>query len=186
MVGLLIITFVHCDIAKQVTGQLHRAHDLFNELDFTRRDAVFGVQILVRPFFVPLLSWDEGVDLACGVLRRLVQKNQQAGQTACEVRQGAFGLALAVERADAEIGFGTDAAWLTNKRRAEDAVRVGVAIAGARRSTADINLPFVDEFGTCRYRISGDICRTAVLIDRYVTVTLLGIASKKGTKSEGS
>ena len=184
MVGLLIVTFTSGNIPKQVNGQFHRTDYFFDKFDLTRRDAVFGVQVFVRPLLCPLLCRHEGVHLARGVLRRFMQKNQKTRQPAGQVRQGTFGLALTVERADAEIRFRTNTARLANEGRAENAVRVCITVAGARCGTTHINLPLVDEFGASGYRVSRDICHTSVLINSYVTLTFFGISTKKSTKAE--
>ena len=86
IVSLFIVTIINGDIAQQVTGQVHRAHDLFNELDFALGDAVFGVQVLVRPALGPVLRGHEGVNLARGVLGWLVQQNQQPSQPTAKIR----------------------------------------------------------------------------------------------------
>ena len=146
---LLIIFFDYRDIFEQIIGEIHRADYLFNEGNFTDRQAVFRVEISVRPLSGPILRWHEGVNLTRGVLRRFVQKNQQAREPTGEVGQNTLGLALGIKRPDAQIGFGTDAARLTNEGCTEDAMRIGVAIAGAGRSAANINLPLVNSIG-CR------------------------------------
>ena len=80
--GLLIVTIVHCDITQQITGQIHWADYLLDELNLTGRDAIFGIQILIRPALGPVLRRHEGIDLSRGVLGWLMQQNQQACQSA--------------------------------------------------------------------------------------------------------
>ncbi len=109
------------------------------------RDAIFRVEVLVRPPLRPLLGRHEGVNLARCVLRWLVQENQEASQPTGEVGQDTFSLTLRVERANAEISLRRDGARLADEWRADDSVRVGVSVAGSRSSPADINLPLVDE-----------------------------------------
>jgi len=72
----------------------HRPDHLLDEGDLTLRDAIFCVEVRVRPPLRPLLGWHEGVNPACYVLRWLVQENQEASQPTGEVGQGAFSLFL--------------------------------------------------------------------------------------------
>ena len=92
-------------LIRVISAEIHRADDLLDERDLIRGDAVFGVEVLVRPQPRPLLSRYESIDLTCGVLRWLVQKDQKASQPTGEVRQNTPGLGLRVERADTEIGL---------------------------------------------------------------------------------
>src|SRR6266576_335445 len=87
------------------SAEVHRAHNLLDKRDLTGGDAVFGVEVLVRPPPCPLLGWHERVDLARCVLGWLVQKNEEASQPTGEVGQDAFSLILGVEWANAEISL---------------------------------------------------------------------------------
>ena len=87
------------------SAEVHRADNFFDKGDLTSGDAIFRVEVLVRPPLRPLLGWYELVNLARCVLRWLVQKNEKASQPAGEVRQSAVSLTLGVEGANAEISL---------------------------------------------------------------------------------
>ena len=78
----------------------HRTNDLFDETDFVFGQAVLLVQLLVGPWLVEVLHWNKRVNLARRVLGWLVQKNQEASQSAGEVGQDAFSLTLGAERSN--------------------------------------------------------------------------------------
>ena len=84
------------------SAEVHRADNLLDERDLASGDAIFRVEVLVRPPPCPLLGWHERVDLARCVLGWLVQKNEEASQPTGEVGQDAFSLILGVEWANAE------------------------------------------------------------------------------------
>src|SRR5581483_12133036 len=113
--------------------QIHRANHRLDERDLVFAEAVLGVQVLVGPGAVPFLCWHERVDLASGVVRWLVQENQEASQPTGEVGQDARCLTLGVERAYAEIRLRRDAPRLPDERCADDPVRVGVLVSGTWR-----------------------------------------------------
>src|SRR5713101_5736067 len=92
-------------LIRDISAEVHRANNLFDERDLTSGEAVLCVEVLVGPPLRPLLNWHERVDLASNVLGRLVQKNQEASQPAGEVGRDAFSVTLRVERANAEIGL---------------------------------------------------------------------------------
>ena len=59
-------------LIRVISAEIHRADDLLNERDLISGDAVFGVEVLVRPPPRPVLERHKGVDLARGVLGWLV------------------------------------------------------------------------------------------------------------------
>ena len=61
---------------------------------------------------------------------------------------------------------------------------VGVAVACARRGTAYVNLPFVDEFSAGFNFILGNVANPAVLINCYITFAFACVTPKVGAKSE--
>src|SRR5450830_351333 len=168
MEGLLIVTFANGDISKQVTGQLHRADNLLNELDLGRRDVIFCVQFFVRPSLCPLLRGHEGVNLACGVLRWLVQKNQKASQPTGEVGQDTFGLDLRVERPNIHICPRRDASRLTDEWCTDDPVRVGVSVASTRSSATNEDFPLVEDSPFLLNFRSCDVSNPTVPVDLKV------------------
>src|SRR5439155_12429031 len=87
------------------SAEVHRADNLLDERYLASGDAIFRVEVLVRPSPRPLLGWHEGVDLACYVLGWLVQENQETSQSTGAVGQDAFSLILRIERTDAQIGL---------------------------------------------------------------------------------
>src|SRR4051794_30367064 len=120
----------------RATGELHWSDDPLDEGDFTRGEIVLRVQVLVRPAFCPVLSRHERVDLARRVLGWFVQKDEEASQTAGEVGQGTLSVTLRLEGPNAEIGLRRDGLGLPDERRANDPVRVGVSVSGARSGPA--------------------------------------------------
>ena len=116
-------------------------------------------------------SWigHERVDLARGVLGDLRSRDQEASQPARQVRQDALGLGLRFEEARCTgRSRMTCSAGLTDERRAEDPVRVGVPVAGPRRGAADEDLPRVDQVDARRDLVRGDVADAAVLVDAQV------------------
>ena len=65
-------------------------------------------------------------------------------------------------------------------------MRVGVAVARARRGTTNINFPLIDEFGARRDGVSRRVARPAVLIDQNIASALGCFASEECAKAEGS
>src|ERR1700682_2438100 len=105
------------------SAEVHRADKLLYERDLTTGDAIFRVEVLVRPPPRPLLGWHKGVDLARCVLGWLMQKNQETSQSTGEVGQDAFSVILGVERANAEIRLRRNGARLSDEWRADNSVR---------------------------------------------------------------
>src|SRR5882762_8182545 len=87
------------------SAEVHRADNLLDEHDLTTGDAIFRVEILVRPLLRPLLCRHERIDLASCVLRWLVQENEEASQSARQVGQDTFSVTLGIERTNAEVGL---------------------------------------------------------------------------------
>src|SRR5690349_15479527 len=87
------------------SAEVHRAHDLLDERNFTVGDTIFRVEVLVPPLFRPLLSGHESINFARCVLGWFVQKNQKASQPTGEVGQYAVSLSLGVKRTNANIGL---------------------------------------------------------------------------------
>src|SRR5262245_66217546 len=77
-----------------VSIEVQWTDNLLNERNFTSRDAILSVEVIVCPFPCPLLCRNERVDPARRVLGWLVQKDQEASQPTGEVGQDTLGLCL--------------------------------------------------------------------------------------------
>ena len=81
MVGLLVVIFIVIAVSEIFANrisEIHWADNFLNERNLTIRDTVFCVEVFVRPYPIPLLGWNERVNLAVCVLRWLMQKDQEA------------------------------------------------------------------------------------------------------------
>src|ERR1041384_770053 len=69
----------------------HWPDNLLDECDFVVRDAILCVKQVVRPMLCPLLSWHEGVNLACCPLGwlRAFGKNEKPHEKQRFLRTGA-------------------------------------------------------------------------------------------------
>src|ERR1700730_7716702 len=143
--SMALLIFVGNWLVGRAVGEVHWADYLLDERNFVLSSAILFVEQIVCPWFCPLLSWNEGVDPARGIVRRLVQENQKARQPTGEIGQGAFGLGFRVEWANAQIRLRTDAARLADERCADNLVGISVFIPRAWSGEADEDLPFVDE-----------------------------------------
>jgi len=77
---LVIVTFVVVITLSKIfaskISEIHRADKLLDKRNLAIRYAVFCVKLFIRPRPIPLLDWNEGIDLAVCVLRWLVQEDQ--------------------------------------------------------------------------------------------------------------
>src|SRR5262245_12591756 len=103
--GLLIVVIVLSGLIGHCVIEIHWADNLLDERNLVGGEAVFRVEVFVRPPRGPLLDRYEGINFASDVLGWLVQKYKEARQPTGEVGQDTFRFALRVERANAQIRF---------------------------------------------------------------------------------
>jgi hypothetical protein len=130
------------------------------------------------------LRRDERVDLPRCVLRRLVQQDKEPGESACQVGQGVLGRHLRVKWTDREVGFRADRLWLTQKRSADDLVRVGVPVSRSGSRTTDKDLPSIHITETRLHRSSIDVTHAAVLVHLQITMRRVRLALERRLEAE--
>src|SRR4051794_16732203 len=74
--------------------EIHRTHYLLDKGDLISGKRIFRVEVLVGPLLGPRLAWNKTVDLSRCMLGWLMEKNQQARESASQVGQDAFSLPL--------------------------------------------------------------------------------------------
>ena len=75
---------------------------------------------------------------------------------------------------------------LSNKRRAQNTVGIGVAIACPRRGATYINFPVIDQIMPSGDVLWMDIGFAAVLIDEYIVGALGLMATEISAQAEGT